>query len=85
MCRVKRNKGGKWDNCNSIINKIYFLKIGGSFSLRSREKKRSSNRDKEDATGEETTRMQSCQRHREEDFQQGRFLQCPILLNCERR
>ena len=19
-------KGGKWDNCNSIINKIYFLK-----------------------------------------------------------
>ena len=20
-------KGGKWDNCNSIINKIYFLKI----------------------------------------------------------
>ena len=21
-------KGGKWDNYNSIINKIYFLKIG---------------------------------------------------------
>ena len=22
-CRVVRKKGGKWDNCNSIINKIY--------------------------------------------------------------
>ena len=21
----KRIKGGKWDNCNSIINKIYFF------------------------------------------------------------
>ena len=28
MCRVEGNKGEKkeWDNCNSIINKIYFLK-----------------------------------------------------------
>ena len=24
--RVERNKGGKWDNGNSIINKTYFLK-----------------------------------------------------------
>ena len=24
-CRVKGNKGGgEWDNCNSIINKIYY-------------------------------------------------------------
>ena len=23
---VEGDKGGKWDNCNSIINKIYFLK-----------------------------------------------------------
>ena len=23
---LKGVKGGKWDNCNSIINKIYFLK-----------------------------------------------------------
>ena len=22
VCRVERNKGGKWENCNSIINKI---------------------------------------------------------------
>ena len=21
VCRAERNKGGKWDNCNSIINK----------------------------------------------------------------
>ena len=27
VCRVEGNKGGKWDNCNSIINKIYFLKM----------------------------------------------------------
>ena len=27
MCRVEGNKGGReWDNCNSIINKIYFKK-----------------------------------------------------------
>ena len=26
-CRAEGNKGwGKWDNCNSIMNKIYFLK-----------------------------------------------------------
>ena len=25
-CKAEGNKGGKWDNCNSIINKIY-LKI----------------------------------------------------------
>ena len=25
-CRVEGNKGGKWDNCNSIINKIFFKK-----------------------------------------------------------
>ena len=26
-CRAEGNKGEKkWDNCNSIINKIYFLK-----------------------------------------------------------
>ena len=25
--RAEGNKGGKWDNCNSIINKIYFKKI----------------------------------------------------------
>ena len=24
--RVEGNKVGEWDNCNSIINKIYFLK-----------------------------------------------------------
>ena len=23
---MEGNKGGEWDNCNSIINKIYFLK-----------------------------------------------------------
>ena len=23
VCRAEGNKGGKWDNCNSIINKIY--------------------------------------------------------------
>ena len=29
VCRVEGNKrgGGEWDNCNSIINKIYFKKI----------------------------------------------------------
>ena len=26
MCRVEGSEGGKWDNCNSIINKIYFFK-----------------------------------------------------------
>ena len=26
MYRAERSEGGKWDNCNSIINKIYFLK-----------------------------------------------------------
>ena len=26
MGRAEENKGGKWDNCNSIINEIYFLK-----------------------------------------------------------
>ena len=26
MCREEDNKGGKWDNCKSTINKIYFLK-----------------------------------------------------------
>ena len=36
MCRVEGNKREKkWDNCNSIINKIYFTKkkgnlVGGS-------------------------------------------------------
>ena len=24
--RAEENKGGKWDNYNSIINEIYFLK-----------------------------------------------------------
>ena len=24
--RAEENKGGKWDNCNNIINKIYFKK-----------------------------------------------------------
>ena len=24
VCRAEGNKGGKWDNCNSIINKMYF-------------------------------------------------------------
>ena len=27
--RVEGNKGGKWGNCNSIINKMYFLKVFG--------------------------------------------------------
>ena len=27
VCRVEGNKRGKWDNCNSIINKIYLRKI----------------------------------------------------------
>ena len=26
MCRAEGSKGGKWDNCNSIINEIYFKK-----------------------------------------------------------
>ena len=27
VCRAEGNRGGgKWDNCNSIINKIYFKK-----------------------------------------------------------
>ena len=26
-------KGEKWDNCNSIINKIYFLKIINLYNL----------------------------------------------------
>ena len=26
VCRAERKKGEKWDNCNSIMNKIYFLK-----------------------------------------------------------
>ena len=25
--RMEGNKGGEWDNCNSIINKIYFKNI----------------------------------------------------------
>ena len=25
-CRAEGNKGGEYDNCNSIINKIYILK-----------------------------------------------------------
>ena len=29
VCRVEGNNGGKWDDCNNIINKIYFLKNGG--------------------------------------------------------
>ena len=26
VCGVEGNKGGEWDNCNSIINKIYLKK-----------------------------------------------------------
>ena len=26
VCRMEWNEGGKWDNCNSIIQKIYFFK-----------------------------------------------------------
>ena len=33
VCRVEGNKGGKWDNCNSMINKIYLKRE------REREKK----------------------------------------------
>ena len=29
MCRTEGNKGGKWDNCNSIINKYILKKIEG--------------------------------------------------------
>ena len=25
--RAERSEGGKWDNCNSIINKIHFKKF----------------------------------------------------------
>ena len=27
MCRAEENKEEKWDNCNGIINKIYFKKL----------------------------------------------------------
>ena len=27
VCRAEGSKGGGWDNSNSIINKIYFLKM----------------------------------------------------------
>ena len=26
VCRVEGNKGERWDNCNNIINKIYYKK-----------------------------------------------------------
>ena len=31
VCRTEGNKGGKWVNCNSIINKIYFKKEKKNF------------------------------------------------------
>ena len=32
MCAGQKGvKGGKWDNCNSIINKIYLKKLGNHF------------------------------------------------------
>ena len=31
-------KGGKWDNCNSIINKIYFKKTINGSTMKSRKK-----------------------------------------------
>ena len=31
VCRTEGNKGGEWDNCNSIINKIYLKKKLGLF------------------------------------------------------
>ena len=37
--RAERNKGEKWDNCNSIINKIYFKKQenGGKSLIKSKK------------------------------------------------
>ena len=32
-CKVEGNKREKWDNCNSIINKIYLKKLEFEYSV----------------------------------------------------